>query len=170
MSLDFVTVYEGELDYVFSSLRRLGMPESALEDLAHDVFASALVRLPSYDPTRPLRPWLFGFAFRVASAYRNKASVQREVHTEPPETEDPRLELEEQTAQRQARALMLRLLDALDEDRRAIFILHEIEERSAPEIAEALEVPLNTVYSRLRSARQLFNAQLERVQKARIAP
>ncbi len=159
----FEAVYTAELDYVAQSLRRLGASDAVLEDLTHDVFMSVLARLPQYDPARPLRPWLFGIAFRVASAWRHRASTAREQGGPLPEVGDPAVNLEEQVARDQARSLVLRALDAVDADQRAVFVLHELDGWRAPEIAEALAIPLNTAYSRLRLARQRFNAAFEQL-------
>src|SRR5204862_1865304 len=79
---DFDAVYERELDYVWNTLRRLGVRARDLEDLAHDVFVIVFRRQAEFEVGRPVRPWLFGIAFRVASDYRRSARFQREVEGE----------------------------------------------------------------------------------------
>src|ERR1700722_10148496 len=66
----FRALFQSELPYVWTSLRRLGVPARDLEDVTHDVLLEVYKNFDRYDPTRPLRPWLFAFAFRFASDYR----------------------------------------------------------------------------------------------------
>src|SRR5262245_55716076 len=72
--LDFRRVFELEAAYVARTLRRLGVDQADVEDMAHEVFLAVHRQLCDYDASRPLRPWLFGFAFRIASHYRRKSS------------------------------------------------------------------------------------------------
>lgn len=166
-ALRFEDVYRAERDYLWRTLRRLGVSERHLEDVAHDVLVVVHRKLLDYDPTRPLRPWLFGIATRVASDFRRRASNVYETPREDVEgivediqTDAPDRMLED--AQR--RALVYRALDALDEDKRAVFILHEIDNETIPIVAEALGIPLNTAYSRLRVAREEFALQIRRIE------
>src|SRR5579862_3687219 len=75
----FRAVFEREFDYVWASLRRLGVHDRDLEDVAQDVFVQVHKRLPNYDPSRPIRPWLFAFAVRCASDWRRLARHRVEV-------------------------------------------------------------------------------------------
>ncbi|MBK6515836.1 MAG: hypothetical protein IPG04_17515 [Polyangiaceae bacterium] len=77
----FANVFAAELPYVLRSLRRLGALPADVEDLGHDVFMVVHRELARFDPARPIRPWLFGIAFRVASDHRRLARVRREVPT-----------------------------------------------------------------------------------------
>ncbi len=160
---DLATIYEAELAYVWESLRRLGVREADLEDVAHDLFIAVQRRLPDYDPARPLRPWLFGFALRVASDYRKSARVRLEVVAAQRDTADARPGAEERLAAREARDLILRALEGLTLVQRAVFALHDLDGCSMPEIAEALGEPLNTLYSRLRAARIEFTAAVRQL-------
>lgn len=166
---DFGELYEAEFDYVWSSLRRVGVPPSHLEDLAQDVFVTAWRRIDSYDPTRPLRPWLFGIAFRLASDFRNRASTVREVYSEPEDIEDSQLAPDEIVARRQAQALVQRALTHIPLERRGVFVLHDIDGVGIPEVAEIFEIPLNTAYSRLRLARRDFAAAVEKMNAEAVA-
>jgi RNA polymerase sigma factor (sigma-70 family) len=74
----FRSVFDGELNFVWNTLRRFGVAERDLEDLAHEVFVVVDRQLGSYDPSRPLRPWLFTIAFRCASDYRRLARHRHE--------------------------------------------------------------------------------------------
>lgn len=159
----FRALFEAEFAYVLNTLRRLGVRESDLEDVTHDVFIIVHRLLPEYDPERPLRPWLFGVAFRVASDYRRLARHMREVPEEPmDEPADPSLPADEQIASAQARRLVINALDELELDRRAVLVLHDIDGQAMPQIAEALGIPLNTAYSRLRLGREQFRAAVNR--------
>lgn len=161
---DFDALYAQHIDYVWSSLRRLGVAPAHLEDTAHDVFIAAWRKLSDYDPTRPLKPWLFGIAFRVASDFRERASTRREVVGEEPERVDERPDAEALIHEQQRRALVRRALEAIPLERRAVFIMHELDGAPIPEVAAALDVPLNTAYSRLRLARRDFEQEVQRLQ------
>jgi RNA polymerase sigma-70 factor (ECF subfamily) len=152
---DLESVYEAEASYVWRTLRRLGVAERDLEDVTHDVFLAVHRRLASYDASRPLRPWLFGVALRVASDYRHRARHRRELlpATEHEPTDDAPLP-DERLEEERARALVLRALDAVEIERRSVLVMHDLDGFGVPEIAVALELPLNTAYSRLRLARQ----------------
>ena len=161
----FRSVYAAELAYVLASLRRLGVPAAELEDIAHDVFVVAHRRWADYDRSRPVRPWLFGIALRTAG----RARERRWRHNEQP-TGSAALERASPpvpAVEHDERDLLLRALDALDEQQRAVFIMHDLDERSAPDIASALGVPLNTVYSRLRLAREKLTSAVRRLQGER---
>jgi RNA polymerase sigma-70 factor (ECF subfamily) len=167
---DFAGLFEAELDYVWNSLRRLGVREPDLDDQVNEVFLRVHRELGRYDPARPMRPWLFAFAARVASEYRRRACHRREVVGEPFEAADPAPSAEERVAESETRALVLAALDALDQTRREVFVAIEIEGHSGPEVAAALRVSVNTVYSRQRLARGEFTAAFRRLQKAGKAP
>jgi RNA polymerase sigma-70 factor, ECF subfamily len=159
---DFHEVYKAHFTYVWHSLRRIGVPDADLEDLCHDVFIAFYRGLDSYDPARPIKPWLFGIAFRVASDHRRRARNRFEVQKSV-EVADRAPAADERVAERQARSLVAAALAALSDDKRAVFILHEIDEQSMPEIAAVIDAPLNTLYSRLRLARAEFAAAVRRL-------
>jgi RNA polymerase sigma-70 factor, ECF subfamily len=158
----FGQIFRREFDYVWNSLRRLGVPERDLEDLAHDVFFRVYEHLADFDTARPLKPWLFGFAFRVASDYRRRFSNRREVLDAASEAIDPAPNALDRLMQTEALSLAQVALGNLDLERRAIFILHEIDGCGIPEIAHALSLPVNTAYSRLRLGREQFHAAARR--------
>src|SRR4051812_26034228 len=84
----FRAIFESEYSYVCRSLRRCGIRESDVEDLAHDVFLAAYVRSSDFDRSRPIKPWLFGIVFRVASHHRRRAGYRREEPTDDVEHRD----------------------------------------------------------------------------------
>ena len=164
-------VYRAEFRYVYQTVRRLGVRAADTEDVVHDVFLAVSHRWSSYDPERPLKPWLFGVSFRVVSAHRRRHAYQREVlGVDEPVAVDESSSPEAHAAGQQHRRLLDRGLDALADDRRAVFVLHEIDEVPVPEIALALEIPLGTAYTRLRLAREDFTAALRRLQARPVAP
>ena len=167
VTVDFETLYRAEFPYVWHTLRRLGVRDRDLEDLAHDVFVVVHRRLADYDPTRPLKPWLFGIAFRVAAGDRRRARVHAEIPSDAVDVAADVPGADDQLAARQDRQLVLDALAALDLDRRAVFVMHDIDGHAAPEIAAAVGIPLNTVYSRLRLAREKFAAAVRRLHARR---
>ncbi len=156
ISEDFERIFKAEIGYVWNALRRLGVREADLADQAHEVFLTFHRRLDVYDSTRPVRPWLFGIASRTASDYRRLARNRRETPDDEVERVDSSPDAEEQVATHQARRLVLRALDRVADERRPVLVMHDIEGHTMPEIATALEIPLNTGYSRLRLARKEF--------------
>jgi RNA polymerase sigma-70 factor (ECF subfamily) len=163
--VSFHAVFEREHGYVWHSLRRLGVFERDLEDVTHDVFVVVHRKLGQYDASRPLRPWLFGVAARVASDYRRRASHRFEHPKLDVEAVDAQPSPEARLAASDAQKLVIAALQAVEEDRRAVLIAVEIDELPVTEVALALEIPLNTAYSRLRLARAEFGAAVARMRK-----
>jgi RNA polymerase sigma-70 factor (ECF subfamily) len=151
--------------YVWNTLRRLGIPASDLEDLTHDLFIQVEGHLGDFDPRRPVRPWLFGFAYRIASQHRRRAHRRRETHGDPDAAIHPGLAPDEQVEADQRRRLVLAALQRIDLERRAVFVLHDIDGTSMADIAESLRIPANTGYSRLRVAREEFAAAVKILQR-----
>ncbi|HVT10239.1 MAG TPA: sigma-70 family RNA polymerase sigma factor [Polyangia bacterium] len=158
-------IYEAEVSFVWKSLRRLGVPEADLEDVTHDLFIAVQKKLPDLDPARPVRPWLFGFAYRFASDYRRSGRARRERLEDVGEVADSSPTADEKLSTREAHALILAGLEALTLDARAVFVMHDLDGCSMPEIAEVLGVGLNTLYSRLRLARARFTDAVRQLQK-----
>ncbi|MCB9549953.1 MAG: sigma-70 family RNA polymerase sigma factor [Myxococcales bacterium] len=163
LTADFRALYDAGFRHVWLTLRRLGVAERDLEDAAHEVFVVVHRRLADYDPARPLRPWLTGIAWRVAADERRRARHHREQLGVDPATACPAPGPEQAVAAEEARALVHRALQTLDLDRRVVFVMAELDGATAPEIAEALGIPLNTAYSRLRVARQRFADAVRRL-------
>ena len=161
--LDFEAVFQREFDYVWFSLRRLGIATGDLEDVTHDVFLLVYQQLDRYDPERPLRPWLFGFAYWIARDYRRLARHRVEPVGDISDFVDPRPSTFDQAAVRESLGFAWTSLEQMHLDRRAVFLLHEVEGYAMPEIASALQIPLNTAYSRLRLARAEFAKAMQRL-------
>ncbi|MBX3260551.1 MAG: RNA polymerase sigma factor [Labilithrix sp.] len=160
----FRFLFETEFSYVWNTLRRLGVPERDVLDQAQEVFVVVHGLLPDYDASRPVRPWLFAIAYRVACRYRSLSRNKHELPSEDvPEEIDPAPLGDEKIEADEARALMLEAIEAIDLPRRGVFILAELEEQPVPEVAKALQIPLNTAYSRLRLAREDFEKAATRL-------
>jgi RNA polymerase sigma-70 factor (ECF subfamily) len=147
-------IYRTHARALWRALGRLGVPPAAVEDALHELFIVVQRRLPEFEGRSALRTWLYAIAIRIARKFRERA---RRDSFEPAQ-EWPSQARGPDTALLEAEAL--RLLDALlaelDETKREVFVLHEVEELSAPQIAAILEVNVNTVYSRLREAKKAF--------------
>jgi RNA polymerase sigma-70 factor (ECF subfamily) len=161
----FRNLYDAHVDFVWRNLRRLGVPDSEVEDGTQEVFVVAHRRFDEFeDRGHGPRAWLFQIVLRVASGARR----HRRRHPEVPDggTALDRETVEPPQADAFARREALSKLDAalatIDLPRRAVLVLHEIEEMTAPEIAQVLGVPLNTVYSRLRVGRSELEQALTR--------
>jgi RNA polymerase sigma-70 factor (ECF subfamily) len=124
----------------------------------HEVFLVMQRRWDDYDPERPLRPWLFGIAFRVAAAQRRQAS--RELYRERLEAEDLADLPDALAANAEEHRLLLKALTTIPLERRAVVVMHDGDEMAMRVIAEQLSIPLFTAYSRLRVARRELNAAL----------
>ncbi len=156
----FPALYEAQFSYVWKSLRRLGVPERDAPDLAHEVFLMAFKQREDFDASRPLRPWLFGIALRVSANDRRRAHRTREIGDVGGEPADEAPSPEDRAVHRERQGTVLKALEGLNADQRAVFVMHEIDGHSMPEIAEVLSAPLNTLYSRLRLARSSFSARI----------
>jgi RNA polymerase sigma-70 factor (ECF subfamily) len=163
--LAFEDVYRDELAFVWRSARRLGVREAALDDVVQEVFVIVHRRLAQFEGRSSLRTWLFGITLRVSrdhrrSAARRQAEVRPDVDLEalPATTQGPGESAERAEAVR----LLHGLLDELEDDRREIFVMSELEQLPMTDISVTLGLNLNTAYSRLRSARHDFEAALAR--------
>ena len=152
----FRDVFERELPFVYNSLRRLGIRNDDLPDVTQEVFATVASLLGDYDPERPIRPWLFGIAYRVGLRYAQRAHRRREVPSEIPDAPDSTPGADSAVEAGEAKDLVRAALDELEPARRAVLVLAHLEGLSVPEIAETLQIPLNTAYSRLHRAREEF--------------
>jgi RNA polymerase sigma-70 factor, ECF subfamily len=164
---DFRSLFEGHFSYVWGVLRRLGVREDDAEDLAHEVFLNVYRHLSDYDPERAVRPWLFGFAYRVASHDKRRARHRREVVGADSMLPDPSARADEQLARKEEQSLLMEALDGIELERRAILVLHEWDGSTIPEVATALGIPLSTAYTRLRLGREDLARTVKRLRSKR---
>ncbi|MFZ5892648.1 MAG: RNA polymerase sigma factor [Myxococcota bacterium] len=159
---ELAEIYEAHFDFVWRSLRRLGVPEAQLEDAVHDVFLVAHRRLAEFEGKSSLKTWLFAIAMRVAQNLRRSLARRSGEFSEDDVASDAEAAPDAQAERSRAVELGVRVLNELDADKRVVFILAELEQLPASEIADALGIPLFTVYSRLRAARRAFDAGIAR--------
>lgn len=155
-------IYDEHFDFVWRSLRRLGVEPGSLDDALQDVFLVVHRRLAEFEARSSLKTWLFGICMRVASDYLRKRRHRPLGNETDPDLPDGAPDPLEQAARGEAVAFLDAQLAALAPDKRAVFILSELEDMSCPEIAEAVGANVNTVMSRLKAARTEFEAAVKR--------
>jgi len=162
----FPRIYELYFNFVWSCTRRLGVSEAEIDDVVQEIFIIIHARIHTLERPGSLRSWIYGIVRRTVSTYhrakRAKLATTLTLSAEPdmqyPQQPSPQ-QLAEQSDQVR---LLWSLLEKLDAPKREVFVLAELDEMTAPEVASAIEVPLNTVYSRLRAARQELEEALAR--------
>lgn len=158
----FVEIYREHFDFVWRNARRLGVPASSADDVVQEVFIVVQRRLPDFDGRVPVRSWIFGILGFIVRRYRRgfQRKDARWVPFEhaPREAFASRAELTPSESAEKAEQVRLleTLLAKLDEDKRTLLILSELEEWTLREIAAHLGSNINTVYSRLRAAKRAF--------------
>lgn len=168
-SLEFT--YETYFRYVWRCLKSLGVADANLDDAVQEVFVVVQNKLSSFDGGCDLRTWLYAIVLRIGRRHRAAAaldakrfdrSLNDEGHPHGSAAADLRKEVENNDQLKLAQ----RALAYLDDAKREAFVLCFVEGMSGPEIAEITETPLNTVYSRLRAARQEFSFALSDLQQS----
>lgn len=154
-----VAAYREHFKYVFALVGRLGVPAANVEDTVQEVFLVMHRRRAEFRGESSVRTWLHGIAVFVARRHRD--GLRRRAAKLGQLGEPAVGRLDEEVEQRQALRRLDRLLDELVDEQREVFVLAEIAGCSAPEIAEALGLNINTVYSRLRLARGRLQRALE---------
>ena len=158
-SADTRQLFETHAAFVLRLVRRLGVHESDMEDVAQEVFLIAHRRIADLDPEANPRNWLFGIARRLVANYLRKAHRLRERPSQdvmPIESGDPDAELD----LRRSRALLDQALNQLDQDKRVVFVLFELEGLTMQEVALMVGCRLHTAYSRLHAARALVRRRV----------
>lgn len=156
-------VFSAHLDFVWRMARALGLPPDDADDVAQEVFLIVHRRLHTFQVGRSMRAWLFGITRNVAMHHlRTRSRHERRLSAVPPPP--PARELDASLELQQAATLMQQFLDRLDVDKRVVLLLADVEGLTAPEIAEALSLPLGTVFSRLRAARIKLEQYSQRLQ------
>ena len=166
---EFRTVYESYFSFVWRYAANRGVPPMAIDDVVQEVFVVVHHRLTSFEGRSSLRTWLGGVCRNVLRDYLRKRGNQKtgdslddqmEIRSEgigPAEALDRKVAVE----------LVDELLEQMTELQREVFILCDIEQLSAVEVAEMLGVNENTLRTRLRAGRQVFNAGLTRYRAKR---
>lgn len=163
VGLAFRALFDGEFRYVWNTLRYLGVRPDDVQDIGQEVFLTVHRLLSAGEVPQRTRSWLFALCHNAASNYRQLARHRREVTTDQvPDAPDSSKNLEARLTSHERWAQVANILDALDFERRAVLVSHDMDGIPMPEVAEALGVPLNTAYSRLRLARRDFQAAARR--------
>jgi RNA polymerase sigma-70 factor, ECF subfamily len=162
-SICFDEVYERYFEFVWRSLRMLGVAHASLDDAVQDVFGAVSRQLSRFEGRSSLRTWIYGIAQYTAANHRR--SIRRK--NGPLEPLHGGLQSAEPSPDAHAEARQLAdvihgFCDELDEGRRTVFVLGLLEEVPAAEIAELLAIPVNTVYSRKRALERALRDRLER--------
>ena len=155
-----LNAFQEELDYIYRTLCRMGVSRSEVEDLAQDVFLALRRSWTEYDRERPIRPYLFGIAFRIASAHQRKR--KREIAFGTVDADDTKPWPDAVLQSKQARKILLAALARIPMPRRAALVMHDLDQVPVAEVAVVLAVPLFTVYSRLRKARRELEVAVRR--------
>lgn len=161
--LAFDAMYVQEFPFVWRSLRGLGVRESELDDAAQEVFVIVHRRLATFRGASTIRAWLFGIVRNVAFKHRRRLA-RKPTTSETPGTEavQPGPSALERAQDKEAAAFVQRFLAQLNDKKREIFVLAVLEEMNIVDVAATLSIPVNTVYTRLRSARADFQKALTR--------
>jgi RNA polymerase sigma-70 factor (ECF subfamily) len=166
-SIGFKTVYRQYFDFVWASVRRFGVQPGEMDDVVQEVFIVIHAKLAALERPESLRSWIYGVVRRVASNHRRSLRTQIAAgifvgtpYREIAESREP-TPFEPMKTNADI-AILASLLDELDEPQREVFALVELDELTVPEAAEVLQIPVNTAYSRLRVARQAFEAAVAR--------
>ena len=156
-------VYRAELGFVWRSAKRLGVREAALDDVVQEVFVIVHRRLGDFEGRSALRTWLFGITLRVVRDHkRSVARKSPDAAVDPDTLRATSAGPSESMEKKEAVRLLHAILDEMDDERREVFVMAELEQMSMPDIAGALGVNVNTAYARLRAARQTFESALAR--------
>ena len=167
-ALDFTEVYEECFPFVWRVARRMGVAPSALDDVCQDVFVVVHRRLSEFEGRSSLRTWVFGILMNVVQVHRRTLARKSPAHRAPGRLVDPEALVdqqrgpEEELSANEAVRVAHALLDQLDDDKRTVFVLAELEEMPVTEIARAVGANVNTVHARLRAARKKFSAAAKR--------
>jgi RNA polymerase sigma-70 factor (ECF subfamily) len=168
LQLAFDDVYDKHFRFVWRVLRALGLPPSAVDDAAQDVFLVVHRRLHEFEGRSDIRTWLYRIASWTVASERRRLRTQ--AGHEPVDDESIRDGAAgpfEALARSEAVQRLERVLARMDADKRMVFLLMDVEEMKAGEVAELLELNVNTVYSRLRLAREQFRRLVEEASESR---
>ncbi len=156
-------VFDEHYDFVWRALRRLGVAEPDVDDAVQEVFMVVHRKLAEFEGRSKLTTWLWGICYRTAGQYFRQQRAPHDDVEAAPDVVDLAATPEERYEGREARAKLDEVLATLDPEKRAVFVLYEIDEVPVDEIARRVGVPVGTVYSRLKVARQEFERAIHRL-------
>jgi len=159
----FDDVYREHFAFVWRSVKRLGVRDGSLDDVVQEVFVIVHRRLDDFEGRSSVRTWLFGIALRVARDHRRSVARKSPVGSVDPETLRDRAPTPSESFEKaEAVQILHALLDELDDDKREVFVMAELEQMTMPDVAATLGLNVNTAYARLRAARLAFEEALAR--------
>lgn len=165
LPLELDDVYREHFSFVWRSAKRLGVREASLDDVVQEIFVIVHRRLGDFEGRSSIRTWLFGITIRVVRDHR-RACARRDARDDGAIDPDTLQATAPGPADAMARAeavrVLYQILDEMDDDRRDIFVMAELEQLPMPDIAAMLGMNVNTAYARLRAARQTFEEAAER--------
>ena len=162
-AVGYEAIYDEHFDFVWRNVRRLGVPEASADDAVQDVFIVVHRRLADFEGRSTIQTWLFGILVRVARDYRrSRARQDAKAAAVAAEGEEPFPTPADLVARREAARVLEELLARLDEEKREVFVLVELEQMRVADVATALAINVNTAHARLRAARLEFEAAAAR--------
>lgn len=165
----FQEVYEQTFPFVWRTVRRLGVDESAQDDVTQEVFVAVYRRLGDFEGRCSVKTWVFNILMGLVRNYRRsqrrkgKAQALSSTVVDPAVLADAGADPSENASRSQAGRILHQLLDELTEDKAIVFVMADLEGMTVPEIAELMNANVNTIYSRLRVARREFSMALSRM-------
>jgi len=163
-----LAAFDGELDYIFTTLKRLGAAPSEIEDLAQEVFVVLYRHWRTLDTNRPIRPYLFGVAYRILYAHHRLRA--REILCADVDADDGALSPEGSLQSKQSVALVTAALQRLPMSRRAVVVMHDLDEIPIADVARSLAITRFGAYARLRKGRRELAAAVRRLSKGEARP
>jgi RNA polymerase sigma-70 factor (ECF subfamily) len=164
--LVFEEVYGAHFPFVFRSARRLGVEERAVDDVVQETFVIVHRRLAEFEARASVKTWIYAILRRVVRDHRRtlrrKSPEGRPGAAVDPESLAVSRSPQDEVADAEAVRVLYALLDTLDAEKRELIVLADLEQMTVPEIALALQQNVNTVYTRLRAARQQFEKAVAR--------
>jgi RNA polymerase sigma-70 factor (ECF subfamily) len=158
-----LAAFDGDLEYIFATLKRLGAAPHEVEDLAQEIFVVLHRNWKTLDTDRPLRPYLFGVAFRILRAHHRRRV--REILRADVEAADGALSPEGSLQSKQAAALLTAALKHLPMSRRAVVVMHDLDEVPIADVARSLSITRFGAYARLRKGRKELAAAVRRLSR-----
>lgn len=140
--------------FIWRTLRYQSVAERDLDDVSQEVFLIIFRKLPEFEPHGSMRAWIYGICIRVARDYRNRAHKRHEVLVDEVSDAVGGATADVEPERRAQQEQLHQMLQRLDEDKRAVVVLHELEGLPMNEVAELVRCPVKTAYSRLAAAKK----------------
>lgn len=156
----FTRTYRQHFDFVWRSMRALGVERSQLDDAVQDVFVVVYRRGDDFEGRSSVKSWLFGIAYRVAANYRRSSRRRGSPEELPREIPSPDASPHDAAETGEAARFLRSFVDSLPEQKRVVFVACVLEQMTAPEVAQFVDCKVGTIYTRLRAVRAEFRSAL----------